>query len=130
GEPLDGVRQLPLAVYDAPDAGSGGSWHASDAASTPAYIMYTSGSTGRPKGVAVSVENVLRLAYEPDFVELGAGDVVLQTGSLTFDASTLEVWGALLNGAELHLVDEHVLLDITALREAIDGSGATVMWMS
>nr|WP_206312571.1 non-ribosomal peptide synthetase [Streptomyces sp. 196(2019)] len=129
-EPLVAVRQLPLAVYDTPDSRAEDGRHAPDAASTPAYIMYTSGSTGRPKGVAVSVENVLRLAYEPDFVELGSGDVVLQTGSLTFDASTLEVWGALLNGAQLHLVDEHVLLDITALREAIDGSGATVMWMS
>ncbi|MEU0760887.1 amino acid adenylation domain-containing protein [Streptomyces microflavus] len=129
-EPLGGVRQLPLAVYDAPAADTEPAWHEADAAATPAYIMYTSGSTGRPKGVAVSAENVLRLAYRPDFVELGPQDVVLQTGSLTFDASTLEVWGALLNGAALHLVDEHVLLDITALREAIDGSGATVMWMS
>lgn len=129
-EPLGGVRQLPLAVYDAPAADTGPAWHEADAAATPAYIMYTSGSTGRPKGVAVSAENVLRLAYRPDFIELGPQDVVLQTGSLTFDASTLEVWGALLNGAALHLVDEHVLLDITALREAIDGSGATVMWMS
>ncbi|CAM5276039.1 D-alanine--D-alanyl carrier protein ligase [Streptomyces cyaneofuscatus] len=129
-EPLGDVLQLPLAVYDAAAPDSGPAWHETDAASTPAYIMYTSGSTGRPKGVAVSVENVLRLAHQPDFVELGPGDVVLQTGSLTFDASTLEVWGALLNGVALHLVDEHVLLDITALREAIDASGATVMWMS
>lgn len=129
-EPLGDVLQLPLAVYDAALPDSGPAWQETDAASTPAYIMYTSGSTGRPKGVAVSVENVLRLAHQPDFVELGPGDVVLQTGSLTFDASTLEVWGSLLNGAALHLVDEHVLLDITALREAIDASGATVMWMS
>ncbi|WP_237527621.1 non-ribosomal peptide synthetase, partial [Streptomyces sp. SID2119] len=129
-EPLGDVLQLPLAVYDAAVPEPGPAWHETDDASTPAYIMYTSGSTGRPKGVAVSVENVLRLAHQPDFVELGPGDVVLQTGSLTFDASTLEVWGSLLNGAALHLVDEHVLLDITALREAIDGSGATVMWMS
>ncbi|MGW7291453.1 amino acid adenylation domain-containing protein [Streptomyces xiamenensis] len=130
--PDTAVPQLTLGVYDVPpgDGAAARPDHAGDAATTAAYVMYTSGSTGRPKGVVVSAENILRLVHAPTFVTLGARDVVLQTGSLTFDASTLEVWGALLNGARLHLVDEHVLLDATSLRAAVQDAGATVMWAS
>ncbi|MET2717671.1 amino acid adenylation domain-containing protein [Streptomyces harbinensis] len=132
GRTESAVPQLELGAYERPAdaAPRPGDAPAADAATTAAYVMYTSGSTGRPKGVVVSAENILRLVHRPEFVALGAHDVVLQTGSLTFDASTLEVWGALLNGAQLHLVDEHVLLDARTLREAIREAGATVMWAS
>ena len=64
-----------------------------------AYVIYTSGSTGTPKGVAVSHHNVVRLVRETNYVELTADDVFLQIAPLAFDASTFEIWGALLNGA-------------------------------
>jgi amino acid adenylation domain-containing protein len=66
-----------------------------------AYVMYTSGSTGYPKGVAVTQRNVVRLVRENNYASLNANEVFLQFAPLTFDASTLEVWGALLNGAQL-----------------------------
>src|SRR5262249_31148576 len=62
-----------------------------------AYVMYTSGSTGRPKGVSVPHRAVVRLVQGNDFAEL-AGGVFLQLAPLAFDASTLEIWGALLHG--------------------------------
>src|SRR5262249_27661323 len=63
-----------------------------------AYVLYTSGSTGTPKGVAVSHRAVVRLVTAPNYVRLDEEQTLLQLAPLTFDASTLEVWGALLNG--------------------------------
>ena len=78
--------------------------HAPDLTLDPpitAYVIYTSGSTGAPKGVSVTHHNVVRLVTGTNYVELSADDVVLQMAPLSFDASTFEIWGALLNGARL-----------------------------
>ena len=66
-----------------------------------AYIIYTSGSTGRPKGVCVSHRNVVRLVKETNFANLGADETFLQLTTISFDVSTLEIWGSLLNGGRL-----------------------------
>lgn len=66
-----------------------------------AYIMYTSGSTGKPKGVAVTHRNVVRLVKETNYLPFTHDQVFLQFSSISFDASTLEIWGGLLNGARL-----------------------------
>lgn len=66
-----------------------------------AYVIYTSGSTGKPKGVAVPHRAVNRLVCNSNYVQLGASDKVAQVAHLAFDAATFEIWGALLNGAQL-----------------------------
>ncbi|BFH67908.1 hypothetical protein J27TS7_37260 [Paenibacillus dendritiformis] len=81
----------------------------------PAYVMYTSGSTGTPKGVVVSHRNVVRLIRNTNYVQVEAGDCMLQAGAIGFDALTFEVFGALLNGGSLHIADKHTLLDSTRL---------------
>jgi amino acid adenylation domain-containing protein len=70
-----------------------------------AYVMYTSGTTGQPKGVMVEHQAILRLVINTSFIRLGPADCILQTGALSFDASTFEIWGALLNGGRLVLPD-------------------------
>ncbi len=70
-------------------------------ANSPAYIMYTSGSTGAPKGVVVPHRGVVRLVRDQNYMKFGPELTFLQMGNLCFDASTFEIWGALLNGARL-----------------------------
>ncbi len=69
----------------------------------PAYIMYTSGSTGTPKGVVVPHRAIVRLVRGQGFVAFGPDLCWLQHSNISFDASTLEIWGALLNGGRLVL---------------------------
>jgi aspartate racemase len=71
------------------------------AATDLAYVMYTSGTTGRPKGVAVTHRNIVRLVMNVSYAELGDSPTVLQFASVSFDASTFEVWGCLLHGGTL-----------------------------
>jgi amino acid adenylation domain-containing protein len=63
-----------------------------------AYVLYTSGSTGTPNGVEVTHEAVVRLVRETGYFPFGPGNVFLQMALLSFDASTLELWGPLANG--------------------------------
>ncbi|MFC5584149.1 amino acid adenylation domain-containing protein [Nitratireductor kimnyeongensis] len=74
-----------------------------------AYVMYTSGSTGRPKGVVIPHRGIQRLVCDQNFVDFRPYDVVLHTASISFDASTFEIWGALLNGAHLTGIGDRTL---------------------
>ncbi|MGB5926617.1 MAG: amino acid adenylation domain-containing protein, partial [Cyclobacteriaceae bacterium] len=84
-----------------------------------AYIMYTSGSTGTPKGVMVEHRNVVRLVRNTNYVTLDAQSRLLLTGALTFDATTFEIWGMLLNGGTLHILPQEKLMNIQSLKQAI-----------
>ncbi|WP_338674701.1 AMP-binding protein [Streptomyces sp. SCSIO 30461] len=67
------------------------------------YLAFTSGSTGEPKGVSIPHRAVIRLVHEAEYVRLGHGARMLRLSPLAFDASTLELWGALLTGATLEV---------------------------
>jgi len=94
-----------------------------------AYVMYTSGSTGKPKGVAVTHQSVLRLVKQTKYARLGADEVFLQFAPLSFDASTFEIWGSLLNGAKLVLMPAG-LVSLAQLGEAIKHYGVTTLWLT
>jgi len=95
-----------------------------------AYTMFTSGSTGQPKAVLVRQQNVARLVKNTNFISLKEGDNLLQTAPLEFDASTIEIWGSLLNGLSLFLTTENNILNPDELKELIRKNNIDLMWMT
>ncbi|MDR6710988.1 amino acid adenylation domain-containing protein [Pseudomonas hunanensis] len=118
------LDRLDLAGYPADAPGV-----ALDAGSA-AYIMYTSGSTGTPKGVQVPHRAIVRLVINNGFAEFTAQDRVAFASNPAFDASTLEVWAALLNGGAVVVVDQEQVLSRQGLREVLLEQGVSVLWLT
>jgi amino acid adenylation domain-containing protein/thioester reductase-like protein len=96
-----------------------------------AYVAFTSGTTGRPKPVAVPHRGVVRLVLsEPQLPPPGPGDAVLHAYGLSSDASTIEIWGALLTGACLVVADREELLSPAALERLFQAAGVTVAYLT
>jgi surfactin family lipopeptide synthetase A len=80
-----------------------------------AYVLYTSGSTGMPKGVMQNQQNILHFvrSYSSN-LKISKDDKLTGLSSYTFDASVMSIYGALINGASLHLYNlkEHCLTDL------------------
>lgn len=95
-----------------------------------AYLMYTSGSTGTPKGVIVPHRAVGRLVINNVYAQIEPTDCVAHYSNSMFDASTFEVWGALLNGASLVIVPQSVVLNAETFSEVLQRQRVTVLWMS
>ena len=135
-----GVTVVPTWEPGWPD-GAGGGTTAGDATGTDdtalpaggsgrlAYLAFTSGSTGEPKGVAVPHRAVIRLVHEADYLRLGPGERVLRLSPLAFDASTLELWGALLTGATLEVCPAG-LLSPGELGAFLAEREVTVAWLT
>jgi amino acid adenylation domain-containing protein len=94
-----------------------------------AYVMYTSGSTGRPKGIAVPHRGVVRLALGNGFAEVAEDETLLLFAPVSFDASTFEIWAALLNGARL-AVHPPGLPSLAELAGFVDAHGVTTLWLT
>ncbi|WP_368680883.1 amino acid adenylation domain-containing protein [Rhodococcus opacus] len=61
-----------------------------------AYVMFTSGSTGRPKGVTVAHSAIVNEAqWVVEAFDHRAGDRLLQSNAVTFDASTPDLFAPL-----------------------------------
>ncbi|MCP4213725.1 MAG: AMP-binding protein, partial [bacterium] len=117
----DGCRE-PAGFDDRPSA--------RQCTSSLAYIIYTSGTTGRPKAVMVEHGSVVRLVADTDYIDFKRYGSLLQTGTLSFDASTFEIWGALENGLTLYVVEKDDILSAGKLKEIVSRYGIDVMWMT
>jgi len=69
-----------------------------------AAIHFTSGSTGKPKGVFRNQQFILhRIWFETNEYEISPEDRISLIHDVSFGASEPDIFGALLNGASLHL---------------------------
>ena len=94
-----------------------------------AYVMYTSGSTGTPKGVEVCHRGVVRLLFGVDYVRLDGQQTFLLLAPISFDASTFELWGALLHGGRCVVYPER-LPTFGKLGELIGAHKVTTLWLN
>ena len=94
-----------------------------------AYVMYTSGSTGRPKGVLIENRAIVRLVFNNNYCHFGPDEVFLQAAPCSFDASTFEIWGALLHGATL-VIPFAKTLSLVDLGAAIREHRVTTLWLT
>lgn len=94
-----------------------------------AYVMYTSGSTGRPKGVMVEHRGIVRLVRGTNYCRFGPDEAFLQFAPPSFDASTFEIWGALLNGSRLVLMPEGSS-SLEDLVRTVRKHSVTTLWLT
>ncbi|WP_062983906.1 non-ribosomal peptide synthetase [Nocardia anaemiae] len=93
-----------------------------------AYVIYTSGSTGQPKGVVVPHRNVLRLLDNTQcHFGFGPADVWTLFHSYAFDFSVWELWGALLHGGTLVVVDYYTSRSPEQFLELLAAERVTVL---
>ena len=95
-----------------------------------AYVMYTSGSTGKPKGNLITHYNISRVVKNTNYIDITEKDTVLQLSNYSFDGSTFDIYGALLNGAKLVTVNQDILLDVAELSELIKNQGITLFFVT
>ena len=95
----------------------------------PAYVMYTSGSTGKPKGVVVPHRGPVRLVHEANFATIDEERTFLLLAPISFDASTLELWGALLRGGRLVIYAERIPTS-EDLERVVTERGVTTVWLT
>ena len=93
------------------------------------YVMYTSGSTGTPKGVEVPHRAVNRLVQNSGVADFGPDRVFLLLAPLSFDASTFEIWGPLLNGGRCVIYPER-LPEFDTLARVIRTNSVTTLWLT
>lgn len=94
-----------------------------------AYAMFTSGSTGEAKAVAVAHRGVLRLIEQANYARLDSGTVMLHAAPLAFDASTFEIWGALLKGGCLVVQGGH-LASLAEIADTIETQRVNTLWLT
>ncbi|MGE7202903.1 lichenysin non-ribosomal peptide synthetase LicA [Bacillus haynesii] len=95
-----------------------------------AYLIYTSGTTGQPKGVMVEHQSLVNLCYwHNDAFSVTEQDKSAKYAGFGFDASVWEMFPYLIAGAELHIIDESIRMDITRLNQYFEENGITITFL-
>ncbi|AVT28459.1 non-ribosomal peptide synthetase [Plantactinospora sp. BC1] len=93
------------------------------------WVMFTSGSTGQPKGVATPHRALVGSYLGQTYADFGPEEVFLQAAPPSWDASGLELWGALLHGARSVLLPTQEA-EPAVIADEVTGRGVTMVRLS
>ncbi|NTY86598.1 amino acid adenylation domain-containing protein [Serratia fonticola] len=119
---LDAYPVLNKVSLDLPLKGKG--------LSQRSHILFTSGTTGQPKGVEIEARGIVRMLVDSNYIHIKPTDRVACHANPAFDGSFLEVWGALLNGASLVIIDKETLLDANQLENTLQQYAVSYLFMT
>lgn len=79
-------------------------------------LLYTSGSTGVPKGVMLEHKNLVAFCrWYQDYYHMTEESRVAAYASFGFDANMMDLYPALTCGAQVHIIEEDIRLELLAL---------------
>lgn len=95
-----------------------------------AYLLYTSGSTGKPKAVVQNQGNLVRQADRyARALRITPADRLALLASISFDASLMDLFGALLSGAAICPIDPRET-DLRQLPDILTDRSLSVIHMT
>ena len=94
-------------------------------------LLYTSGSTGVPKGCMLEYGNITAFCHwYKKYYNIDFDSKVAAYASFGFDASMMDIYGAIANGAQLHIIPEEIRLDFIGLQRYFEENGITHSFMT
>ena len=94
-------------------------------------LLYTSGSTGVPKGCMLEYGNITAFCHwYRKYYSVDSNCKSAAYASFGFDASMMDIYGAIANGAELHIIPEEIRLDFIGLQQYFEENGITHSFMT
>jgi amino acid adenylation domain-containing protein len=95
-----------------------------------AYVIYTSGTIGKPRGVMTTHGNAVRVVKCSNYIEITPQDRVMQISNYAFDGSIFDIFGALLNGAVLVMMEGEGISALDRLPGQIKREQITVFFVT
>lgn len=98
-------------------------------ADDPCCIFFTSGTTGKPKGVISPHKATIRLFTDNTLLSFNHNTVIPLAAALPWDAFSLELWGALLNGGTAWIIDQPYLTS-SLIKNGISTFNVNTIWLT
>lgn len=100
-------------------------------ASDLAYIIYTSGTTGQPKGVRIGHHSLVNyFTWFTNKYQIGSNDSSILLSCYSFDLGYTSLWGCLMSGGCLHLMDQSDRKDMKTILHYIAKEQLTFVKMT
>ena len=94
-------------------------------------LLYTSGSTGVPKGCMLEYGNITAFCHWfKRYYGIDSESRIAAYASFGFDACMMDIYGAITNGAQLHIIPEEIRLDFIGLQRYFEENGITHSFMT